>query len=110
ALGRDEDVGGVAAVRGERLGDERLVVADLVGVEVVGVGGVDEGDAGVQGGVDGRHRAGAVRATLDGHRHAAEPDRTHPHVPDAALLHVILLVPAAVPSACVVATSGGAPP
>ena len=32
ALGGDEHAGGVAAVGGERLGDQRLVVADLVGV------------------------------------------------------------------------------
>ena len=53
ALGRDEHAGGVAAVALQGLGDEQLVVADLVSRgQVVGVGRVDEGDAGVEGGVD----------------------------------------------------------
>src|SRR5262249_32385548 len=63
ALGGDQDVRGVAAPAAERLGDQRLVVPDLAGVQVVGVGGVDQGDAAVQAGVDRGDRLCPVRTS-----------------------------------------------
>jgi hypothetical protein len=87
ALRGDEHVGRVAAPRAERAGDELLVVADLVGVEVVRVGGVDEGHAGLEGGVDGRDRPGLVGPPLDRHRHAAESDGADRARADGSLLH-----------------------
>jgi hypothetical protein len=64
ALGGDQDVGGGAAVRGQRPGNQglvvaelvvaELVVADLVRAETVRVGGIDQGHAGIVGGVNGR--------------------------------------------------------
>ena len=87
ALGGDQHAGGVAAPGGQRLRDQRLVVADLVGVDVVGVGRVDQGDAGVERGDDGVDRAAAVGPALDRHRHAAEPDGADLDVSDGPLLH-----------------------
>ena len=87
ALGGDQHAGGVAAPARQRLRDQRLVVPDLVGVQVVGVGRVDQGDAGVERGVDGPDRAAAVGPPLDGHRHAAESDGADLDVSDGPLLH-----------------------
>ena len=64
-------------------------MADLVGVQVVRVGGVDEGDAGVEGGVDGLDRALAVGASLDRHGHAAQADRGDLDVGDPTGLHPV---------------------
>ena len=66
-------------------------MADLVGVQVVGVRGVDQRDTGVERGVDGRHRPRGVGPALDGHRHAAEADRADGEVGEGALLHGSLL-------------------
>ncbi|MGX1114982.1 hypothetical protein RKD37_000345 [Streptomyces ambofaciens] len=74
-LGRDEDIGGTGPVLAQCAGDELLVVAHLVRVTVVGVGRVDEGDADVERSVDSGDRPFRVRASLDRHRHSAEPDR-----------------------------------
>ena len=59
----------------ERLGDQPLVVTDLVGVLAVGVGGVDQVHAGVERGVDRADRLLLRRPAREGHRHGAEPDR-----------------------------------
>jgi hypothetical protein len=87
ALRRDQHVRGVAAVLGHRAGDQGLVVTDLVGVPVIGVRGVDQRDAGLQRGVDGRDRTLLVGAPLDGHRHTAQTDRSDLDVTDGACLH-----------------------
>ena len=71
-LGGDDHVV-VAALQG--LGDQALVVADVVLVDGVGVGGVDQVDAGVERGVDGADRLLLGRSALEGHRHRAEADR-----------------------------------
>ena len=60
-----------------------------VGVQVVGVGGVDQGDPGVERGVDGGDRPCLVRSALDRHRHPAEPDRADVSITDSTLLHVL---------------------
>ena len=73
--------------RSQRLGDEALVVAHLVGVQVVGVGGVDQRHAGVQRRVDGREGAVAVGTALDRHGHAAQADRGDGPVADVSCLH-----------------------
>ena len=78
----------------QRLGDEALVVAHLVGVQVVGVGGVDQRHAGVQRRVDGGERAVAVRTALDRHGHAAQADRGDGPVADGSCPHA-LAIPAA---------------
>jgi hypothetical protein len=62
-------------------------VADVVGVEVVGVGGVDDRHAGVEGGVDRADRPLFVRPALDRHRHAAETDRADFDIADSTLFH-----------------------
>jgi hypothetical protein len=94
ALGRDQHAGGVAAPARQRLGDQRLVVADLVGVQVVGVGRIDQGHAGVERGVDRPDRAVGVGPSLDGHRHAAESDGADLDVSDGSLLHAARRTPA----------------
>ena len=58
ALGGDDDVVAPAL---EGLGDQALAVADVAIVARVGVGGVDEADAGVERGVDGADRAAPRR-------------------------------------------------
>jgi len=68
----------------KRLGDQALVVTHLVGVQVVGVGGVDQRHAGVQGRVDGGERAVAVGTALDRHGHAAQADCRNLDIADAA--------------------------
>jgi hypothetical protein len=87
ALGRHQHLGGVAAVGRQRLGDEQFVVPGVGGVEVVGVGRVDQGHAGVEGGVHGRDRTLPVGAALDGQGHAAQADRADGPVADGSLLH-----------------------
>ena len=87
ALRRDEHAiqVGRAGVRAQRLGDECLVVADGVPGGRVDVGGVEQRDAQVEGAVHGLERAIAmVDHVLEGHRHAAEADRGHVQVADAA--------------------------
>ena len=80
-LGGDEDVV-VAAL--QRLRDQPLVVADLVLVLAVGVGGVDQVHAGVERGVDGADRLLLRRSAGEGHRHRAEADREDLGVRQAA--------------------------
>ena len=71
-LDADHDL--VAPAAGQRLGDEHLVVA-----HAVVVAGVEEGDPGVDGSVDGGDAFGAVSRTVEvRHPHAAEADgRNH---------------------------------
>src|SRR3954453_3632720 len=67
-LHADDDAVAVTAL--ERLADEQLVVA-----HAVEVAGVDQGDAGIEGRVDGRDALGPVgRAVHAGHAHRAEAD------------------------------------
>ncbi len=80
-LGGDEHV--VAAAL-EGLGDQPLVVADLVLAGAVGVGGVDQGHAGVERGVDDADRLRLVGAAVERQRHPAEPDRKDLGVRQAA--------------------------
>jgi hypothetical protein len=91
ALGGDQHPRGVAAIGIERLGDQGLVVAYLVGADVIGIRGVDEGDPGVECGMDGGDGAGLVGSALDRHRHAAESDGADQGVADLALVHLSLL-------------------
>jgi hypothetical protein len=63
-------------------------VADLVRVAVVRVRGVDEGDAGIECGVDRGDRAVRAGAAFDRHGHAAEADRRYGPITDGALLHL----------------------
>ena len=67
-LGGDDDS---VAERGESLADQLLV-----GVGAVDLGGVEEGDAAVDGGMEQRDHLLPVRAAAvaAGHAHAAEPD------------------------------------
>ena len=51
-------------------------MADLASVQVVGVGGVDQGDPGIKGCVNRGGRAFSIGAAFDGHRHPAEADGT----------------------------------
>lgn len=62
-------------------------MADFAGVPVVAVGGVDERDPGVQGGVDGGDGPLFVRAVLDGQGHGAQADGAHGRVSDGAVPH-----------------------
>lgn len=87
ALGRDQDAGGVAAVAPQGAGDQEFVVAPLVGLPVVAVGGVDERDARVEGGVDGGDGPLFVRAPLDGERHGAQTDGADRAVSDGPVVH-----------------------
>ena len=75
ALGGHEDAVAAGGRAPDRLGDEALVVADLGLVRRVGVGGVDEGDPGVERGVDGPDGLCLVGSPGDGERHAAQADR-----------------------------------
>ena len=78
ALGGDHDVVAVAAVGGHGLADQGLVVAHGVPGRGVDVGGVDQGDAGVQRGVDGRdglRLVGIDLVVVHRHRHRTEADR-----------------------------------
>src|SRR5580704_17900793 len=87
ALGGDEDVVGRTAVGGERLGDQLLAVAVFLDAQRVGVGGVDDRDAGIERRVDGGDGLAAVGAALDGEGHLAEADRADRPVADGTLLH-----------------------
>ena len=60
---------------GGSLGDQRLVVAKVVGGQTVRVGGVDQRDAGIKRGMDGRDRSIRVGAAFDRHGHGAQADR-----------------------------------
>jgi hypothetical protein len=62
-------------------------VANLVGADVVSVGGVDQGDPGVQRGMDGVDGPGLVGPALNRHRHAAESDSSDLGVADLTHLH-----------------------
>jgi hypothetical protein len=91
ALGGDQDVGRVAAEARDRARDERLVVPEVGVVPGVGVGGVDQRDAGLQRRVDGGDRLLLVRPARERHRHTAEADGTDLRVANAARLHRVFL-------------------
>ena len=65
----------VAAPGRERARDQPLVVAGVARVQAVGVGGVEQGDAGVEGRVQRRERAGVVAVRLGREPHAADGQR-----------------------------------
>ena len=73
----DPDARVVPAPGRERLRDEPLVVADLAGVPAVGVGGVEEGDAAVEPGMQDGNRARLVPIALGGKAHTAHSDEWH---------------------------------
>ena len=74
-------------VGGEGLRHQLLVVPRVARVEVIGIGGVDQRDAGVEGGVDRGDRALAAGTSPYRHRHGSQADGADPHVADGALLH-----------------------
>ena len=74
SLGGDDHLLRSAAPSPERAGDEPFVMPDLPVVKAIRVGGVDEGDAGIEGGVENQAGGGLVGAALDRQGHAAEPD------------------------------------
>jgi len=70
-LGGDEDVVAPAL---QGLGDQALAVADVAVVARIGVGGVDEVDARVEGGVDRAYRLLLVGTAIQRHGHLAQAD------------------------------------
>src|SRR5438034_7391851 len=62
ALGGDDDPRSIAAPRGERARDQALVVAGLLVVPAIRVGGVDKRDAGIERRV--QHRDTAIPAAV----------------------------------------------
>ena len=70
-------------------GDQPFVVTDVGIVDAIDVGGVDEGDAGVNRCPDDLEALRLVRATADRERHAAQTDGAHRKsaTADGALLH-----------------------
>ena len=74
----------VVAPAAQRLGDQPLVVADVVLALGVGVGGVDQLAAGVQRGVDRADRLLLRGASPQRHGHRAQPDREDVGVAEAA--------------------------
>ena len=74
AFGGDQDARAIAAPCRERAGDEPFVVTGLVCIPAVRVGGVEEGDAGVERGVQHLDRARLVPIALGGKAHAAHAD------------------------------------
>src|SRR3954451_22859264 len=87
-LGRHKHIGRVMVVTVQGLSDQLLVVSDLAGVTVIGVGRVDESNAGLERGMDRHYRPLPVRPPLDRHRHPAESDRREGMRAEVALLHV----------------------
>jgi hypothetical protein len=71
----DQDARAIAAPCRERAGDEPFVVTDIVCIAAVRVGGVEESDAGVKGGMQYLDRAGFVPIGRGGKAHAAHPDQ-----------------------------------
>lgn len=65
SLGGDEDLVPAGPAGTESLGHQSLVVAGVGTTGAVGVGGVDEGDPCLEGGVDGTDGPGAVRPALE---------------------------------------------
>jgi hypothetical protein len=90
-LGRDGDLRLVPGPGAQRLGGQLLAVLRGVPGGVVGPGGVDMGDAGVQGVVDDADRGGPVGASLDRQRHVAVGDGAGLVGAELAVLHRILL-------------------
>ena len=76
AFRRNDDARAVTAPACQRPRDEPLVVADVVIVQAIGVGGVEERDAAVECGVQELDRARLVAIGLSGQPHAPEPDRS----------------------------------
>src|ERR1700733_10250284 len=85
ALGGDENVIGRAAVGRQGFGHELLAVTVLLHAERIGVRGVDDGDAGVERGVNGGDRLATVRPSLNGQWHFAQSDGTDGPVADGTL-------------------------
>jgi hypothetical protein len=87
ALGRHHHVVRPGTELRQGLGDEHLVVPELALVAAVGVGGVDQGDAVLDGGADRRDPPLLVVGRTHRHRHRAEPDRADGPVTEASRLH-----------------------
>ena len=87
ALGGHQHVVGGAAVGGQCLGHDALAVAVLLDAQRVGVGGVDDGDAGIERGVDSGDGLGPVGPTFNGERHLAQADGADRPLTDATFLH-----------------------
>ena len=71
ALGPDDDGVAIAAPRNQSLGEEPFVVSQVVVVETIDVGGVEEGDSGIHRRVDRLNRGCFVGAPRDGERHSS---------------------------------------
>jgi hypothetical protein len=76
AFGGDQDRAAVTAPRRQRFGHKHLAVARVRPAQAVGVGGVDQGHPGVQGGMDGLNGTCFIGTPFDGHGHLAEADRS----------------------------------
>ena len=74
AFGRHPDARAVAVPAAERASDQALVVTGLAGIPAVGVRGVEEIDAGIEGRVQHGQRARLVAIALRGEAHAAHAD------------------------------------
>ena len=88
ALGGDENLFGATT---KSLGDQEFVVALAVGLRRIGIGSVDEGDAGVESGMDGRDCPVTVRSSGQREWHRAEADGADFHVADPAVFHALSL-------------------
>ena len=88
-LGRHAHPRGVAAPGRERTCDQALVVPDLARVPAVGIRGVDQGDAGVEGGVQRGQRARLVTVGRGGQAHRSHGERgtTTRHVRPSPIAH-----------------------
>ena len=71
-LGRDDDARPIAGPRPQRRGNEALVVTDIAVVVTVGIGGIDERDAGLECRVEDRRRGGGIPIGGGREPHAAE--------------------------------------
>ena len=74
ALGRHDDGPAVAGPRAQRLGDQPLVVPHLRRVASVRVGGVEQTDSSIEGGMDHRDGSPVVAIGRGREAHAAHPD------------------------------------
>lgn len=88
AFRRHDDVREIrsAAIGAQSFGDERFVVADGVPARCIDVRGVEQGDAGVERGMDrGQGLVAMIRHASVRQRHAAEADRGYLTIAETAL-------------------------
>jgi hypothetical protein len=88
ALGCDQHIRGVATPRRDRSGDQGLVVADLVCVDVIGIRRIEKSHTLIERSMNGSYRAGLIRAAFDRHGHAAQTDRTDLEIYNSSCLHI----------------------